>query len=93
MAVLLMAGSEPPGSARSSHHSEQTRAGRQSPIPVPAHYGIYRSSRYCSARFCCPTEVVSECRIIVNLQLRLLHHRQHPVAFASYAQRLAVIFI
>jgi hypothetical protein len=36
--------------------------------------------------------VVSKCRIMVDLSLRLLHHLQNPAAFASYAKQLAAIF-
>lgn len=48
--------------------------------------------RHCLARFRRRTKVVSKCRTMVDLSLRLLHHLQHPAAFASYAQRLATIF-
>ena len=44
--------------------------------------------RHCLARFRRRTKVVSKCRTMVDLSLRLL---QHPAAFASYAQRLAAI--
>ena len=48
--------------------------------------------RHCLARFRRRTKVVSKCRTMVDLSLRLLHHLQHPAAFASYAQRLVTIF-
>ena len=48
--------------------------------------------RHCLARFHRRTKVVSKCRTMVDLSLRLLHPLQHPAAFASYAQRLAAIF-
>ena len=48
--------------------------------------------RHCLARFRRRTKVVSKCRTMVDLSLRLLHHLQHPEAFASYAQKLAAIF-
>ena len=48
--------------------------------------------RHCLARFRRRTKVVSKCRIMVDLSLRLLHHLQRPAAFASYAKQLAAIF-
>ena len=48
--------------------------------------------RHCLARFRRRTKVVSKCRTMVDLSLRLLHHLQHPAAFASYAQKLAATF-
>ena len=48
--------------------------------------------RHCLARFRRRTKVVSKCRIMVDLSLRLLHHLQCPAAFASYAQRVAATF-
>ena len=48
--------------------------------------------RHCLARFRRRTKVVSKCRTMVDLSLRLLHHLQHPAAFANYAKRLAAIF-
>ena len=48
--------------------------------------------RHCLARFKRRTKVVSKCRTMVDLSLRLLHHLQHPAAFASYAQTLAATF-
>jgi len=48
--------------------------------------------RHCLARFRRRTKVVSKCRTMVDLSLRLLHHLQDPAAFARYAQRLTAIF-
>jgi len=48
--------------------------------------------RHCLARFRRRTKVVSRCRTMVDLSLRLLHHLQQPAAFATYAQKLATIF-
>ena len=48
--------------------------------------------RHCLARFRRRTKVVSKCRTMVDLSLRLLHHLQHPAAFASYAKQLAATF-
>jgi len=48
--------------------------------------------RHCLARFRRRTKVVSKCRTMVDLSLRLLHHLQHPAAFASYARQLTAIF-
>ena len=48
--------------------------------------------RHYLARFRRKTKVVSKCQTMVDLSLRLLHHLQHPAAFAGYAQRLAAIF-
>jgi insertion element IS1 protein InsB len=48
--------------------------------------------RHCLARFRRRTKVVSKCRIMVDLSLRLLHHLQHPTIFANYAKQLAAIF-
>ena len=45
--------------------------------------------RHCLARFRRRTKVVSKCRTMVDLSLRLLHH---PEAFASYAKRLVAVF-
>jgi len=39
-----------------------------------------------------PDKVVSKCRTMVDLSLRLLHHLQRPAAFASYAKQLAATF-
>ena len=47
--------------------------------------------RHCLARFRRRTKVVSKCRTMVDLSLRLLHHLQDPGAFARYAKRLATI--
>ena len=47
---------------------------------------------HCLARFRRRTKVVSKCRTMVDLSLRLLHHLQQPIAFASYAKQLAAIF-
>ena len=49
--------------------------------------------RHCLARFRRRTKVVSRCRTMVDLSLRLLHHLQQPAAFATYAQKVAAIFI
>ena len=51
--------------------------------------------RHCLARFRRRTKVVSKCRTMVDLSLRLLrllHHLQQPAAFASYAEQVAAIF-
>lgn len=48
--------------------------------------------RHCLARFRRRTKVVSRCRTMVDLSLRLLHHLQQPAAFARYAQKVAAIF-
>ena len=48
--------------------------------------------RHCLARFRRRTKVVSRCRTMVDLSLRLLHHLQHPAAFASYAKQIKDIF-
>jgi len=48
--------------------------------------------RHCLARFRRRTKVVSKCRTMVDLSLRLLHHLQDPSTFARYAQQLATIF-
>ena len=48
--------------------------------------------RHCLARFRRRTKVVSKCRTMVDLSLRLLRHLQNPATFASYAQCLAAIF-
>ena len=48
--------------------------------------------RHCLARFRRQTKVVSKCRTMVDLSLRLLHHLQNPTAFASYAQQVATTF-
>lgn len=48
--------------------------------------------RHYLARFRRRTKVVSKCRTMVDLSLRLLHHLQQPAAFASYAEQVAAIF-
>ncbi len=48
--------------------------------------------RHCLARFRRRTKVVSKCRTMVGLSLRLLHHLQHPAAFASYANQITTTF-
>ena len=48
--------------------------------------------RHCLARFRRRTKVVSKCRTMVDLSLRLLHHLQHPAAFAKYASQIAATF-
>ena len=48
--------------------------------------------RHCLARFRRRTKVVSRCRTMVDLSLRLLHHLQHPAAFASYTKQIKDIF-
>jgi len=45
--------------------------------------------RHCLARFRRRTKVVSKCRTMVDLSLRLLHHLQNPASFASDTKRLA----
>jgi len=47
--------------------------------------------RHCLARFRRRTKVVSKCRTMVDLSLRLLHHLQDPSTFARYAQQFATI--
>ena len=48
--------------------------------------------RHCLERFRRRTKVVSKCRTMVDLSLRLLHHLQQPAAFASYTQQVAATF-
>ena len=48
--------------------------------------------RHHLARFRRRTKVVSRCRIIADLSLRLLHHLQDPVNYATYAQKFLSIF-
>ena len=48
--------------------------------------------RHCLARFRRRTKVVSKCRIMVDLSLRLLHHLQDPANYVAYAQQFAAIF-
>ena len=48
--------------------------------------------RHCLARFRRRTKVVSKCRVMVDLSLRLLHHLQDPATFAAYAKRIAATF-
>ena len=44
------------------------------------------SVRHDPARFRRRTKVVSKCRTMVDLSLRLLHHLQDPIAHAAYAE-------
>ena len=39
--------------------------------------------RHCLARVRRQTKVVSKCRVMVDLSLRLLHHLQHPANYAG----------
>ena len=48
--------------------------------------------RHCLAHFRHRTKVVSRYRTMVDLSLRLLHHRQDLAALASYAKQLTPIF-
>ena len=48
--------------------------------------------RHCLARFRRRTKVVSRCRTMVALSLRLLHHLQDPVTYANYAKKFLSIF-
>ena len=48
--------------------------------------------RHYLARFRRRTKVVSRCRTMVDLSLRLLHHLQDPENYATYAQKFLSIF-
>jgi insertion element IS1 protein InsB len=48
--------------------------------------------RHYLARFRRKTKVVSKCRIMVDLSLRLLHHLQNPENYAAYARKFLAIF-
>ena len=48
--------------------------------------------RHSLARFHRKTKVVSRCRIMVDLSLRLLHHLQDPANYAAYTKTFASIF-
>ncbi len=48
--------------------------------------------RHYLARFRRRTKVVSKCRTMVDLSLRLLHHLQDPVNYAAYARTSATVF-
>ena len=48
--------------------------------------------RHCLVRFRRRTKVVSSCRTMMDLPLRLPHHLQHPAAFATSARRPAAVF-
>jgi insertion element IS1 protein InsB len=48
--------------------------------------------RHYLARFHRKTKVVSHCRTMVDLSLRLLYHLQHPANYAAYAKTVASIF-
>ena len=48
--------------------------------------------RHCLARFHRRTKVVSRCRTMVDLSLRLLHHLQDPANYAAYAKKFASVF-
>ena len=48
--------------------------------------------RHYLARFRRRTKVVSKCRTMVDLSLRLLHHLQDPANYAAYATKFATIF-
>ena len=44
------------------------------------------------ARFRRTTKVVSKCRTMVDLSLRLPHHMQDSANYAAYAKRFMTIF-
>jgi len=48
--------------------------------------------RHYLARFRRRTKIVSKCRTMVDLSLRLLHHLQDPTNYAAYAKTFATIF-
>ena len=48
--------------------------------------------RHHLARFHRRTKVVSKCRTMVDLSLRLLHHLQDPANYAAYAARFSATF-
>ena len=48
--------------------------------------------RHCLARFRRRTKVVSRCRTMVDLSLRLLHHLQDPANYTACAKTFASIF-
>jgi len=48
--------------------------------------------RHYLARFRRKTKLVSKCRIMVDLSLRLLHHLQNPENYAAYARKFLAIF-
>ena len=48
--------------------------------------------RHYLARFHRRTKVVSKCRTMVDLSLRLLHHLQDPTNYTAYARKFASIF-
>jgi len=48
--------------------------------------------RHYLARFRRRTKVVSKCRTMVDLSLRLLHHLQKPKTYAAYAEKFRAIF-
>ncbi len=48
--------------------------------------------RHYLARFRRRTKVVSKCRTMVDLSLRLLHHLQDPANYAAYAKQFMTIF-
>ena len=48
--------------------------------------------RHCLARFRRRTKVVSKCRTMVDLSLRLLHHLQDHANYAAYAKRFQATF-
>ena len=48
--------------------------------------------RHCLARFRRRTKVVSRCRVMMDLSLRLLHHLQDPANYAGYAKCFRAIF-
>ncbi len=50
------------------------------------------SVRHSLARFRRRTKVVSKCRTMVDLSLRLLHHLQNPKSYANYAEKFRTIF-
>ncbi len=48
--------------------------------------------RHYLARFRRRTKVVSKCRTMMDLSLRLLHHLQDPKTYAAYAEKFRTIF-
>ncbi len=63
--------------------------GKDLTFPIEQDHG---NVRHHLARFRRRTKVVSKCRTMVDLSLRLLHHLQDPANYAAYAKTLASIF-
>ena len=68
---------------------EQLFTGKDLTFPIEQGNSLVR---HCLARLHRRTKVVSRCRTMPGLSLRLMHHLQDPANHAAYARKFASIF-